>query len=1820
VDSESVHELVKALRAGQVPTAETLDVEEAWNRVYTQTCDLLRDGNLEAATEYAEACVALLPSLQDPRFRSFGHSLLALCLRATGRSAEALASIDLALEPPWGTGAHRSLLQMMKAELTAISGDPEGAAQYYRDEDVFALESGSPELIMHLVGMIALSYMRVGKPAEASRWFKRAIEIAERHTFIEAILGLIRDHAHCLMELGELPLALKQLARAKQIATVAGSVLEKGWIELDEGAILLQEGRLQEAEAVLKASMLSFSEVGRADGLFRARLNLANVLIGGGRIEQALAECERLLSDGTASDVLSAQARLLHCFTLAKLERWPEVESRLPGCRAAPQLDAREFALVDTLAADLALHKGDCAGAVALLQQAVKRYIASGLNREAGRTEIRITQAEYERGDEAAALAACERGLALLAESGEHDDVARLQQLRDDMVRKNLSDAVSVFERGPRGKAFQEVLERLRASGQVEAFLQLGIGQIEAAVRSGDLRRATRLAEELSTLALSTGNTLESAQCLHKLGVVLKNSGRWHEAAMYEEKALALYEQMGDHDWIAGVCMDLALAYKGSHEFAKALPLALRALEFFELRDKKEKLLLAHSNIGNILKESGRVDEGIEHLTKALHIAEQTRDLRSVAVVHANLGGAHILAGRGEDAFLAYRHAHTAAVACGDRRLAAQLQAALDGFGAESESHNVVSQRVSAILSARNVEAVRSLVADGDSGEQTLTTLLTTGKECLAAGRPDRARNYYKGAELVCQVLAAPTLSGRTFQDIGVSYAEQDDFKMALDYFAKAAACFDEAQQELDCAGCYTNAARASLMLGNQVTARRYADLAAAIHTTLRKPDLLAFDLVICGELELNGKNIPAAMSAFRQAADHMVESGSFTGVAMAVAAPALRALEQAGAIREVNELNEYCSLAGFRLLMNRWPEMDGTDARTRFLEANRELLLSEKFLTMFVRNLAPQAVSGGSVENARTLLEVGYHAAGLLGSEPLYLELLVSDADVSARIGDCERVSSLVSQIGARAKRLPDGHRKLKVYLDVVEVCQRIGDFGRCVEFHDHARTCAKELKDSTSEGRVLMRFGIACKNFGKLSEAVALHTEALTLAAGADDVVASIHVNLGNALEIIGDRQSAMEHYSAGMRLAQQINDPGTEVSCHIGLGIAAKNLGKLEDAAAHYQDALALCDRHSFRHQRELVVENIRVLEFTAKHNTEAIPAAGQSRHGQAARLNEIAAIESKKGNIEAAVKYEHEALEVFTSIGDPRGIAITTHNLASMYKRLGNLDSASVWGMRAIGSADQAGIRDLSIAARGTMGQILLADRVPGGLPKSMASAIKQVVPGGREASEPDHGRSVPDRSLCTQALKYFDEAIALVEEARKSLKSESDRMSLVERHKDIFDGAVMACMALNDTPRKIAYMEKSRAQTLLDLFETGRQRRLLQSIEHVPSSLPTGLGDADALTYDEVREVWRSWVIGGNDSDGPAVVLMFYFLTDDIYYIYVIDPSKQDGVSFRAIRMGRQSEESSDAITSAIQQFRAYLSRAMAALSEKELASGSAETIAVLEAEAASTMRLLYDLLVRPIEHLLEGYRRIVVVPHQKLHHVPFQALLDSSERSFVDKGIDVTYMLSLSSIKYCYHAVRKAAPEALLCMGDPTEDLPGAAAECQRIVQLYPHVVGGGPLLGKDATIAALRKYAPQAEVLHLAMHGEYDAKAPMNSSLRLADGPLTVYDVYGLDLAKTDTVVLSTCLSAMATVTNSDEVIGLIRGFFHAGASTVVASLWPVDSDPTARLMQLFHRRLREDPKRDKSRALREAMAETKAEYPLLLQWAPFCIYGRHD
>ncbi|WP_016949262.1 CHAT domain-containing protein [Anabaena sp. PCC 7108] len=280
------------------------------------------------------------------------------------------------------------------------------------------------------------------------------------------------------------------------------------------------------------------------------------------------------------------------------------------------------------------------------------------------------------------------------------------------------------------------------------------------------------------------------------------------------------------------------------------------------------------------------------------------------------------------------------------------------------------------------------------------------------------------------------------------------------------------------------------------------------------------------------------------------------------------------------------------------------------------------------------------------------------------------------------------------------------------------------------------------------------------------------------------------------------------------------------------------------------------------------------------------------------------------------------------------------------------------------------------------------------------------------------------------------------------------------------------------------------------------------------------------------------------------------------------------------------------------------------------------------------LQQLYEWLIQPIKSQLKT-NKLIIVPHNILHHLPFAALTDGDE--YLVEKYTLVNLPSANVLRFLPKKRVSRDKLTLFALGNPQntsapsglKDLPSAKDEVEKISTFYKESTC---YVEKNATESKFWEESPKTSILHISAHGEFQPTKPLESCIYLAkdeeyseiyqDGKLQVYEIYKLDLSHTDLVVLSACQTYIGNtykVGNGDEVIGLNWAFIYAGSPTVVASLWNVPSNTTSKLMVAFHENLHQGM--SKAEAFQKAQIQVlKSENSEKLHpynWAGFILTG---
>lgn len=276
------------------------------------------------------------------------------------------------------------------------------------------------------------------------------------------------------------------------------------------------------------------------------------------------------------------------------------------------------------------------------------------------------------------------------------------------------------------------------------------------------------------------------------------------------------------------------------------------------------------------------------------------------------------------------------------------------------------------------------------------------------------------------------------------------------------------------------------------------------------------------------------------------------------------------------------------------------------------------------------------------------------------------------------------------------------------------------------------------------------------------------------------------------------------------------------------------------------------------------------------------------------------------------------------------------------------------------------------------------------------------------------------------------------------------------------------------------------------------------------------------------------------------------------------------------------------------------------ISRSDLARMTFDALESIERRGSDTndkLAALYDILVRPVaKELASADVKVVMLNLDSfLRYVPFAALYDGN-RYFVEDYAVALYTPSVeTNFERGDRNADKTAGFGVTAAHPGFSPLPGVRRELETIFAGSDHqgILRGPTELDDGFSSRHLRlTLLKKPAILHIASHFNLIPGREDDSFLLLGDGshlPLSdirsnrAYSFGGIDL-----VTLSACQTALGSGDGS-EIEGFGATAQLSGASSVMASLWPVADEATARLMGDFYKAMVQDGL-SKADALRQA------------------------
>ncbi len=809
------------------------------------------------------------------------------------------------------------------------------------------------------------------------------------------------------------------------------------------------------------------------------------------------------------------------------------------------------------------------------------------------------------------------------------------------------------------------------------------------------------------------------------------------------------------------------------------------------------------------------------------------------------------------------------------------------------------------------------------------------------------------------------------------------------------------------------------------------------------------------------------------------------------------------------------------------------------------------------------------------------------------------------------------------------------------------LGQFDAAIECAQRTQREFVAQGDVRSAGKVSLNLGGLHERRGAYANAARYSREAAVLFARVGDHERSIQadLNLAAALTSLGDFDEALRICArAGMRAATH--------AFPVLQAMVEEAVALLQLARGHYGQALARFEGARRRYEALALPQHLAVAEkqlADAYLELRLLPEALALFEQSLARFRALGIPDEEGwalaqrgraqvllGQAAAAAESFERAAAVFAA--HELGVGEATVALARAELALASGEAGAALALSAQAGR---GFAAAGLADGRSRADIVRAHALLRGGSVEQASALFDATLAHARALRllPAQVRCLTGQGLAAQAIgnaaaahAAFDAAVVLFEDQRRALPDDAMRSAFLSDHLRPYQELLrLAIDAHTLRPSRelaaevLRQLDRFRARSLGERVGQGSDgadsvatQRLRERLNWLYRTVQRSQEDGDSATalIDELRSTEhalmeqtrrerlaappRSLAAGGDELDlteleqqlGEDGALVEYGVQDDELFACVVD---RNGVALH--RHVARWADALDALRSA--RFQIETLRHGAAPVEQHLAH--------LTERARARLRKLHALVWQPLAPALAPFRRVLVVPHAQLGALPFAALDDGdccvAERH--ELAVAPSARLALRGL------LRQPLPaQHALVLGESTR-LPHAAQEAVFVANLFG---AQGAFIGKQASIDTLRTQASGANVIHLACHAQFRSDNPRFSALHLHDGALTVDLVETLGLAPA-TVVLSGCETGLSDAGSGDEMVGLVRAFLIAGASRVLASLWPVDDAVTAEFMADFYGALRGG--QAPAAALGQAQRSVMRRHPHPLYWAAFTLYG---
>lgn len=843
------------------------------------------------------------------------------------------------------------------------------------------------------------------------------------------------------------------------------------------------------------------------------------------------------------------------------------------------------------------------------------------------------------------------------------------------------------------------------------------------------------------------------------------------------------------------------------------------------------------------------------------------------------------------------------------------------------------------------------------------------------------------------------------------------------------------------------------------------------------------------------------------------------------------------------------------------------------------------------------------------------------------------------------------------------------QAFLNLMAVNQTyLRNYSEASDLLNQALELARKIGDKGYEDTTIAYLGFVSEQQDNYSQALLLYQQGIAIAQENDNAFNIVNRRrypgwIGRVYYAMGDLPTALHHFQLGLKMAEEAKDEDlqTLLFSYIGNIFIAQN--NLPQAIKYFYEVARVNEKSSnpFLRFRALDVLSTLYLKNEkyqqAKDSITQALSLAQAMHDfdrELSALNNLGELHLRMNQPKQAIETFLNALDLALSKNSPRQAWVACSGLATSYYRLGQVDQARGCYLQTIKIMED--VRAQLVADEEKVG--FFQDKVK--IYKDLVSTLIEL-----------HGKEM-EKGFDVEAFDYAERArgrgfLDLLAEAKVNLEQNLEP-ALLEKRQNIENNisrinaetvAERSKEAGKQNKEKIKQLEMALSDANKSLDDWVRDVRLNDpAYAKVKFPQPISLKQTQQLLDD--RTVMLAYSLSEPSS-------LLFVVTNKTYRVFKLDSSSNIRASVDELRKAITGENGSSPSSLKYRQQAAKLYQSLIEPA-KELLVGKKELVIVAD---ESLHRLPFEMLLtttpqgkwEELPYLIRDYTIsyapsasvLASLKEQTRRNTSkdFVAFADPLYRRDQQQSDQAKLLASVSTQRGLsvqlsrFNFLKKLFGSASLSTGRGNtgeqlrlDPLPHSRREATTIAELFP--AGKADLfLGQDATEenAKAKNLISQYGIVHFSAHGFPNEDRPRFSSIVLSspvnnkpssptttsasateDGWLSAYEIFNLKL-NADLVVLSACETGLGKEVKGDGLMSLTRAFMHAGAPSVVVSLWSVDDKSTADLLIAFYRHLRQPPNGEKisyAEALRQAQLDSIRKGNSPYHWAPFVLLGR--